>query len=420
MPISNQLLSEFARSTNTKIPKQNEYSMYATVNSVDAQGNTLVIFDGSDITTPVESSVMVKENDRVIVSIKDRKPVVTSNLTTKVINADVIIADEARIGRLEADSVVVHGNIETINGNISSINGNIQTINGNISTVNGNIQTINGNISTIQGNISTVNGNIQSINGNITTINGDITTVNGKITAATGRITSLESDKVTVRNLIAEKATISDVSAAVINGTIANFTGVVTASTLRAKDALRIYNSSINDYRNVMVDGRTSSGYDNSYLYVNPDKSYARVVLDGVFEAISDFYVHGMLYGLTNARVTGNIECTKCIQNSDRKLKHDIKDTAVTSALDEIMQMKHRSFVWNNTDEEVSLGFVAQELQEIDPELVVETDNVLGIDTFRLLATATKAIQELSDKVDKLERRIQELEIEHNKLSSEE
>lgn len=117
----------------------------------------------------------------------EKADMVAGTIKANYITADVISAQyakitelqatTARVGTLEADNVLVKGNITTINGNITSINGSIQTINGNISTMSGNISTNTGNISTLSGNITTINGNISTLNGTVSGLRGEFDVV---------------------------------------------------------------------------------------------------------------------------------------------------------------------------------------------------------------------------------------------------
>ena len=106
------------------------------------------------------------------------------------------------------------------------------------------------------------------------------------------------------------------------------------------------------------------------------------------------------------------------IQVSDIRLKDNIKESEVI-ALDAINQMQVRQFDWKKERGgwHQDIGFVADELEEIDPKLALgggydengEMD-VKQINSPYLLNYAIKAIQELSAKVDEQEKRIKELE----------
>nr|DAP43114.1 MAG TPA: tail protein [Caudoviricetes sp.] len=103
---------------------------------------------------------------------------------------------------------------------------------------------------------------------------------------------------------------------------------------------------------------------------------------------------------------------------SDIRLKENI-EASETDALETVNRMKVRQFDWKERmgGWHQNIGFVADELEEIDPNLALgggydengEMD-IKQINSPYLLNYAIKAIQELSAKVDKQEKRIKELE----------
>lgn len=105
-------------------------------------------------------------------------------------------------------------------------------------------------------------------------------------------------------------------------------------------------------------------------------------------------------------------------QVSDIRLKENIENSE-TDALETVNQMKVRQFDWKERmgGWHQNIGFVADELEEIDPNLALgggydkngEMD-VKQINSPYLLNYAIKAIQELSAKVDEQEKRIKDLE----------
>ncbi len=96
---------------------------------------------------------------------------------------------------------------------------------------------------------------------------------------------------------------------------------------------------------------------------------------------------------------------------SDKRLKNSIEDTKI-KALDIIMQMKHREFKYNNANELVKIGYVADELQEIDKQLIFEVgeDKLKQPSTSYIIPILSKAIQEQQEYIKKLEKRIENLE----------
>lgn len=103
---------------------------------------------------------------------------------------------------------------------------------------------------------------------------------------------------------------------------------------------------------------------------------------------------------------------------SDIRLKENIENSE-TDALETVNRMKVRQFDWKERmgGWHQSIGFVADELEEIDPNLALgggydengEMD-IKQINSPYLLNYAIKAIQELSAKVNEQEKRIKELE----------
>lgn len=105
-------------------------------------------------------------------------------------------------------------------------------------------------------------------------------------------------------------------------------------------------------------------------------------------------------------------------QVSDIRLKENIENSE-TDALETVNRMKVRQFDWKERmgGWHQNIGFVADELEEIDPNLALgggydengEMD-IKQINSPYLLNYAIKAIQELSAKVDEQDKRIKELE----------
>nr|DAS66009.1 MAG TPA: Neck appendage protein [Caudoviricetes sp.] len=95
---------------------------------------------------------------------------------------------------------------------------------------------------------------------------------------------------------------------------------------------------------------------------------------------------------------------------SDRRLKENIVDCK-HKALDYIHQFQFKEYDWKNQEDRprqahTKIGLIAQEVQEVDPTLVYENGDTLNLDNLRLTTIALKAIQELSQRIETLERKI--------------
>ena len=101
---------------------------------------------------------------------------------------------------------------------------------------------------------------------------------------------------------------------------------------------------------------------------------------------------------------------------SDANLKKNIADSEV-DALKVINAIEHKRFDFIKYEKHRECGYVAQQLETVNEEFVIDVEQGDGsilkqVNTFELLSYATKAIQELSAKVDALEERIATLEKE--------
>ena len=106
------------------------------------------------------------------------------------------------------------------------------------------------------------------------------------------------------------------------------------------------------------------------------------------------------------------------VSSSDIRLKENISDCEIDSALDVLNMIKIRSFDWKNNEySHQKIGFVADELETIDTRFSVGGGmdsegrmNIKCVDSFYMLGYVVKAIQELSEENKKLKERIKKLE----------
>jgi hypothetical protein len=93
---------------------------------------------------------------------------------------------------------------------------------------------------------------------------------------------------------------------------------------------------------------------------------------------------------------------------SDKRLKDNIQP--IQNALDKVNELGGYTFDWNEKLQKArkghDIGVIAQEVQSVLPEVVVERDNgYLGVDYQKLVPVLIEAIKELSAKVKELENK---------------
>lgn len=164
MALSQSLIDQFVKLTEEPKEKE-ETTVNATYKKVN--GKEYVQIDGSEIWTPVTSTVDAETNDRVKVMIKNHTAIVTGNITSPA-------ARSKSVQDLK-DEVDEQGNtIKQLDNNIEQQENSIIQILNNIKQVNNSILQANNAINQ-QGNIITQLGNEVNQQGNrITQMNNDI------------------------------------------------------------------------------------------------------------------------------------------------------------------------------------------------------------------------------------------------------
>ena len=155
---------------------------------------------------------------------------------------------------------------------------------------------------------------------------------------------------------------------------------------------------------------------------------------NGNYKPVGSYGTDGVRVGYISARLdssnfqfrvngqwgdTGDSFSTKTIWSSsvsDIRLKQNIENTDV-NGLDAVNRMQLRQFDWRRDGKHQSIGFVADELETIDPDLALgggydEDGNIdeKQVNTYMVVAYLTKAVQELSAKVEELEHKLSAME----------
>lgn len=171
-----------------------------------------------------------------------------------------------------------------------------------------------------------------------------------------------------------------------------------------------------------------SYGFEAHYsdtCYVAVNDTFARLQKDNstYFEArndyalmqfVSDKYVKvhsggvNLLAGSYQAWVSTN---TGFGYSSDRRIKHDIVYDVDGDLIDDLKPAK---FKFNGSDTD-SYGFIAQDVQNVIPEVVCSTigeneENLLGLKYLDLIAVLTAKVQSQTKKINELEERLSKLE----------
>ena len=156
--------------TKDDTKKSSEASVYGTVVSQDEKSTTVQL-DGSEVVTPVSSTVKLQPGERVIIKIKDHSAVVTGNLSTqaarsdtveehegKITDVEILAASKAsikqlnaeivRINNLTADNVVIRNRLTADEAVLSDLEANTIKVNEKLTVAEADIEELKANMLT--------------------------------------------------------------------------------------------------------------------------------------------------------------------------------------------------------------------------------------------------------------------------------
>ena len=95
---------------------------------------------------------------------------------------------------------------------------------------------------------------------------------------------------------------------------------------------------------------------------------------------------------------------------SDKRKKKNIKKSKV-DALNDLKKIETKEFDWKKDDKHVSIGFIAQQLEEVNKDYVLkDKDDNYYVNELPLIATLVKAIQEQQEEIEKLKDKLKEVD----------
>lgn len=104
---------------------------------------------------------------------------------------------------------------------------------------------------------------------------------------------------------------------------------------------------------------------------------------------------------LTGATFTGTVTAPNFVSSSDARLKSDI--APIADALAKVQALNGVTFTMMGSDAR-QMGLIAQEVQAVAPETVVEAEGVLRLAYGNLVGLLVEAIKDLAQEVDQLKR----------------
>lgn len=179
-----------------------------------------------------------------------------------------------------------------------------------------------------------------------------------------------------------------------------------------AQDRIRLQSPTASLY----VSDYGSFNVDNGYIQINGNRNAPNGISCRIPSCNGS--ANGSMPSGWSGISTWDITCASIsylygVQQSDERRKNKI--TKLTNNLEKLLKIQPVSFIWkdglDSSGEKVHHGFIAQNVEKVIPELVMETsDGYKTLAQTELLATVFGAIQEQQAQIETLEERIKKLE----------
>ena len=114
----------------------------------------------------------------------------------------------------------------------------------------------------------------------------------------------------------------------------------------------------------------------------------------------------GIVTAKTSMTVEGTVYANDISISSDVKLKNNIKP--LTNSLDNVMNLEGVSYYLNG-DTKQKIGFIAQDVEKIYPEFVLNNGDIKSVTYPNITAVLVEAIKELNNKYNSLELKYKNL-----------
>ena len=384
MDLSRNIIKRYVQVASPEKITSNSETVYGTVVN---EGETLYVkIDGSDILTPVSSTIDIKANDRVLVLVKNHEATVIGSPSSPTARLEELNKLGTEVTEFKA---VATNDLIAVNANIKNLNtdyGNFKTATAdNFTAVNANIK----NLNTDYGNFKTATAD------NFTAVNASIGDLNVAVfDAETGKVKFADIDfanieEASIRNLFTKSGMIEHLTIKE-----ANTTGALVAVTIKGD---------LIDANTLKADTLILRGDDGLYHKIN--------LVAGTFtetEVIPDDKIHGSVIA-ANSITANQIYVTDLSAFNAKIGGFVIDDDSIHSEVkDSVNNLSQGVFL--NSDGLMSVGDESNYIKFYEDEtdeskkykLEISADSIkfnVGNDS-KTMSDLVESEQQLSNKID--------------------
>ena len=384
MDLSRNIIKRYVQVASPEKITSNSETVYGTVVN---EGETLYVkIDGSDILTPVSSTIDIKANDRVLVLVKNHEATVIGSPSSPTARLEELNKLGTEVTEFKA---VATNDLIAVNANIKNLNtdyGNFKTATAdNFTAVNSNIK----NLNTDYGNFKTATAD------NFTAVNASIGNLNVAVfDAETGKVKFADIDfanigEASIRNLFTKSGMIEHLTIKE-----ANTTGALVAVTIKGD---------LIDANTLKAETLILRGDDGLYHKIN--------LVAGEFtetEVVPDDKIHGSVIA-ANSITANQIYVTDLSAFGAKIGGFEIDDDSIHSiSKDSVNNLSQGIFL--NSDGLMSVGDESNYIKFYEDEtdeskkykLEISADSIkfnVGNDS-KTMSDLVESEQQLSNKID--------------------
>ena len=207
MSLSHELAIQFAKITKDAETKKSDTIVYGTTSVKD--GSIYVKLDGSDLLTPVSTTAVVKDGERVSVLIKNHTASITGNSSSPAARSEDVSVSSDAIKNLQADNITIKNDISAANANIKNLQSADATITKNLKAVETDVEELKDmgtDVTALKADNVNIKDSLSAANNNITKLQTADTTITKKLEAAEADIKDLKDMGTDVTALKADVA----------------------------------------------------------------------------------------------------------------------------------------------------------------------------------------------------------------------
>ena len=189
MSLSSELISQFVKITNDKPKEKKETTVYGEV--VEYNGKNYVRLDGSDLLTPMSTTVDANPGERVAVLIKNHTATVTGNISSPSARTDdvkdIVLDKDEMLNKIEEFEIAIGNKLDV--ADIEAIHARIDDLTVETVNVKDRLQADEGDIDNLQVNVVTIQSELNATKASIDELEASIL----KVEVADAKYATIES-----------------------------------------------------------------------------------------------------------------------------------------------------------------------------------------------------------------------------------